>query len=1044
MTSRSTCNVSLTPELKAFIASRLESGDYANTSEVVRAGLCALRAANEPPAALARGGWPHMGGECGALIRDRDWSGTSLGPVEGWTAEMRTTLSNIVNSPVPKVMLWGPDHLMFYNDAYRAILGERHPAAMGGPVAHVLPELWDWNRQVLARVMRGETCSFHDQPLVMHRPTGPETLFLELFYTPIFDAGAKAAGVMCTLIDNSRRLAAEQRLAGSEAELRRITDAVPMLIAYVDRDHIYRFANAEYQTWFGLAPADVVGRHVSAVIGQDIYDHRRPDIEAALRGEWIRAETTMRRRDIGLSHVEIRYIPHIETDGTVTGVHILGIDTGDRARREAEIAASNARFRTAMEAVHGVLWTNSADGRMIGEQPGWGALTGQTQEEYQGFGWASAVHPDDAIATVDAWNAAVAARAMFVHEHRVRRHTGDWRTFAVRALPILDAAGEIREWVGVHTDITHQRAAEAALREHADSLARQVRHRERAEDQLRQLNETLETRVIAEIAERREAESRLAQAQKMETVGKLTGGVAHDFNNLLQVIGGNLQLLARDVAADERASRRVNNAIAGVQRGAKLAAQLLAFGRRQALEPKVVNVTRFVRGMDDMLRRAIGEAIEVETVFAGGLWNTFIDPAQIENALLNLAINARDAMDGRGKLTIELANTHLDDAYARTHEEVAPGQYVMLAVSDTGSGMTPEVMEKVFEPFFSTKAEGKGSGLGLSMVYGFVKQSGGHVKIYSEVGHGTTIKLYLPRAMEAEDLEVVSDTGPVMGGTETVLVVEDDEEVRATVVEMLTDLGYSVLKAVDATNALAVIESGVPIDMLFTDVVMPGTLKSPELARKARERLPDIAVLFTSGYTENSIVHGGRLDRGVELLSKPYTREALARKFRHVLANQRQRGIARQPIEVARVHPDTAAMTPPPPAAPAPTGSLRRTVLLVEDDEMIRSNTAEVLEEAGCVVVEAGSAEEALTGLQTTPVDVLITDVNLPGASGRELAERARSLRPNAIVIYATGDPSAVAGDADSIVLAKPYRPAALLAAVAGQAVGVSQPVADG
>lgn len=863
MTSRLSCNVSLTPELKSFIADSIATGDYANVSEVVRAGLRALRDGQGVMARPMIQDWPASGGECGALIRNRDWSRTSLGTPQGWSHEMRATISNLVNSPVAKVLMWGPDHVMFYNDAYREIAGDRHPLALGMPVAEAFPEVWDWNGPVLAAVLKGEAQSHLDQPIVFQRPEGPQTLFLGLFYTPVYDADGQPGGVLCTIIDNSARVAAEQKVATSEAELRRITDAVPMLVSYVDRDHVYRFANADYQAWFGIAPDAMVGRHVRDVIGDVAYSDRRADLDASLAGSSIVAETVLQHRDLGPRQTEIRYVPHIGDDGTTHGVYILGIDIGERAEREAEVEASNKRFRTAMEAVHGVLWTNSADGRMVGEQPGWAALTGQSLAQYQGFGWSSAVHPDDAAGSVMAWNEAVASRSMFVHEHRVRRYDGEWRTFAIRALPILDDAGEITEWVGVHTDISHQRAAESALREHADSLSRQVRHRERAEEQLRQLNETLESRVIDEIGERRQAEAKLAQAQKMETVGKLTGGVAHDFNNLLQVVGGNLQLLARDVAGNERAERRVTNAMAGVSRGAKLAAQLLAFGRRQALEPKVVNVTRFVQGMDDILRRAIGEAIEVETVFSGGLWNTFIDPNQIENALLNLAINARDAMEGRGKLTIELANAHLDDAYARAHEEVTPGQYVMLAVTDTGSGMSPEIVAKVFEPFFSTKAEGKGSGLGLSMVYGFVKQSGGHVKIYSEVGEGTTIRLYLPRATEAEDVEVLVDTGPITGGTETVLVVEDDEEVRATVVEMLTDLGYRVLKAPDATSALAVVESGVAIDMLFTDVVMPGTLKSPELARKARERLPNIAVLFTSGYTENSIVHGGRLDKGV-------------------------------------------------------------------------------------------------------------------------------------------------------------------------------------
>ena len=896
MIVRQSRNVSLTPELERFIVDRLGSGDYANASEVVRAGLRALRDGRAPRAA---GGWPVGGGECGALIRDRDWATTPLGPVEHWSPALRATVANILNSPVAKVLMWGPDHVMLYNDAYRTIAAERHPAALGSGVAAMFPELWDWNRPILAAGLRGEVVAHRDQPIVFDRGEATQTLHLDLFYTPVRDGDAGVGGVMCTIVDNSAKVAAERLLT-----------------------------------------------------------------------------------------------------------------------------ASVGRFRTAMAAVHGVLWTTAPDGGMVGEQPGWAALTGQGEDDYRGFGWIAALHPDDVERTVAGCNAARDRREMFVLEHRVRRHCGTWRTFAVRAVPILGEDGGIVEWVGVHTDISHQRAAEAALRDHADQLTRQVRHRERAEDQLRHLNEHLEARVIAEIGERRQAEAALAQSQKMETIGKLTGGVAHDFNNLLQVVSGNLQLLGKDVAGNARAERRVANALAGVSRGARLAAQLLAFGRRQALEPKVVNVARIVRGMDDMLRRAIGEGVEVETVVGGGLWNTFIDPAQVENAILNLAINARDAMEGQGRLTVELGNAQLDGDYARAHDEVAPGQYVMLAVSDTGSGMAPDVVGRVFEPFFSTKSEGKGSGLGLSMVYGFVKQSGGHVAIYSEVGEGTTIRLYLPRAMASEDVEVVVDTGPVTGGSETVLVVEDDAGVRETVVALLTDLGYRVLKAVDAASGLAVVESGVPIDLLFTDVVMPGALKSPEMARRARARLPDLAVLFTSGYTENSIVHGGRLDAGVELLSKPYTREALARRVRHVLANQRQRALA------TRLQRSGTLVAAAPPVQPGAGGA---TVLLVEDDALIRSSVAEMLQESGYVVVDAGSAEEAMAALNTVAIDILLTDMNLPGASGTELATRARALRPAVRVIYATGDSAAVAHDPAARLLAKPYGAAALLKAVAGE-----------
>jgi len=542
---------------------------------------------------------------------------------------------------------------------------------------------------------------------------------------------------------------------------------------------------------------------------------------------------------------------------------------------------------------------------------------------------------------------------------------------------------------------------------------REINHRTAAEGALQQLNEQLESRVAREIQVRRQAENALQQAQKMEAIGQLTGGIAHDFNNLLQVVSGNLQLLGRDVAGNERAQARVQNALTGVSRGSKLAAQLLAFGRRQPLEPKVVNIGRFIRGVDELLRRALGEEIEIETTVSGGLWNTFADPGQIENALLNLAINARDAMHGRGRMTIEVGNSFLNDEYTLAHPDVSPGQYVMLAVTDTGIGIEPAILDKVFEPFFTTKAEGHGTGLGLSMVYGFAKQSGGHVKIYSEVGLGTTVKLYLPRSHHSEDLLVEVSQKPVVGGSETILVVEDDEQVRATAVEMLADLGYQVLKAPDADSALAVVESGVPIDLLFTDVVMPGNLRSPELARRARERLPDIAVLFTSGYTENAIVHGGRLDEGVNLLAKPYTREALSRKIRHVLGNQQQLNAARS----------RTGSQPAAPARPVPAGHL----LLVEDDQLIRLNSADMLDELGWRVLSVGSAEEALTVLRRETIDVLITDVQLPGMSGMQLGAEARALQPGLGIVYATGRDELPASQRDgAILLRKPYDGAAL------------------
>ncbi|WP_332682184.1 response regulator [Bosea sp. (in: a-proteobacteria)] len=594
-----------------------------------------------------------------------------------------------------------------------------------------------------------------------------------------------------------------------------------------------------------------------------------------------------------------------------------------------------------------------------------------------------------------------------------------WRLIGSPLAILTEASGRLGRLEAPITAPTRLREF-VALRDSLSAASEQIRLdsaalEERVAARTRELAES-NAQLAAEIGQRAKIETMLVQAQKMEAIGNLTGGVAHDFNNLLQVIGGNLQLLAREIPDNDKAQARIEKAMAGVARGSHLASQLLAFGRRQPLEPKVVNVGRLIRGMDDLLRRTLGEAVEIETIIAGGLWNTLVDPANLENAILNLAINSRDAMAGGGRLTVEAGNAFLDDAYAAGHADVNAGQYVQIAVSDTGSGMTREVIEQVFEPFFSTKPEGKGTGLGLSMVYGFVKQSGGHVKVYSEPGQGTTLKLYLPRSAQAEDIPVEVDTGPVVGGSETILVVEDDDAVRDTVIALLDGLGYDVLKAPDAQSALVVVESGVAIDLLFTDVVMPGPLKSAELARKARERLPQLSVLFTSGYTENSIVHGGRLDAGVNLLSKPYAHDALARKIRQVLARD-----GKMPkSEAAR----------PEAAGPAQT---IYTVLVCEDEALIRLDTVDLLQELGHITVEAENGLQALALLANRNIDILMTDVGLPDLRGDELARRARQIRPDQPVVFVTGH-GEVPGFEDepyTVLLKKPYAFEALERAIA-------------
>ena len=419
-----------------------------------------------------------------------------------------------------------------------------------------------------------------------------------------------------------------------------------------------------------------------------------------------------------------------------------------------------------------------------------------------------------------------------------------------------------------------------------EAAQRELLERRRAEEALKELNTNLEDLVRQKTDELTRNADALRQAQKMEAVGQLTGGVAHDFNNLLQIIVGNLDTLSRNLPPEAgRLRRAASQAMNGAKRAAALTQRLLAFARRQPLDPKPIDANALIRGMSELLHRTLGELFQLEVVLAGGLWKTEADPNELESALLNLAINARDAMPYGGKLTIETFNAHLDEAYAASHVEVIPGQYAAISVSDTGTGMDAETLSRAFEPFFTTKEQGKGTGLGLSQVYGFVKQSKGHVKIYSEVEEGTTVKIYLPRlSSEYSDEETAEPLAiPEAAVGETILVVEDDPDVRAYSVESLKELGYRVLEAKDGPGALQILLANGPVDLIFTDVVLPGGLSGADVVAKARELQPSLKALFTTGYSRNAIVHHGRLDKGVHLLPKPFSFEDLAVRVRAVL-----------------------------------------------------------------------------------------------------------------------------------------------------------------
>jgi PAS domain S-box-containing protein len=459
-------------------------------------------------------------------------------------------------------------------------------------------------------------------------------------------------------------------------------------------------------------------------------------------------------------------------------------------------------------------------------------------------------------------------------------------------MPVLVNARERRDANGrtlaIRIIVMHARDR----RRYEQELLDARRRADAATAELSELTNTLENRVAEELAQRQDAENQLRQAQKMEAIGQLTGGVAHDFNNLLTVILGGLETIDRQLAkpgndAQARIGRAAAMARHGAQRAATLTARLLAFARRQPLQPKPLDASRLVTGLADLLQRTLGATIALETIAGGGLWAAMADAAELENALVNLAINARDAMLEGGRLTIETSNACLDEDYVASVPEPLPaGHYVLIAVSDTGHGMDRVALQKAFEPFFTTKDVGKGTGLGLSQVYGFIRQSGGHVRIYSELGHGTTVKLYLPRCVDTRSVETVAPPptpSPAPSGSETILLVEDHGDLLAYSNAVLRELGYRVLAASDAAAGLALLQREPEIDLLFTDMILPGGVDGRQLAAEALRCRPGLKVLFTSGYARNAILRDGRLDPGMDLLPKPFTGQALAERVRTAL-----------------------------------------------------------------------------------------------------------------------------------------------------------------
>ncbi|PAK93353.1 hybrid sensor histidine kinase/response regulator [Stenotrophomonas rhizophila] len=667
--------------------------------------------------------------------------------------------------------------------------------------------------------------------------------------------------------ERRRLLQVENELRESHQRLRLITDSLPALIAYLDRDHHYRFANQAYMEWHGLDPEAMVGRHAREMVGEEGFAALQEQLDKVLRGERVSFETLAHRRVGPPRHAQVDFVPELGPEGAVLGYYAMARDISELKHAQALLKASNESLERQVNERTSALHRSESrlqalfessfqhqnlltlDGHIIDTNSASLAAILATKDDVRGAlycesAWFASTEGVPAIVCQAVLEAAAGNASR--HELDLLLPTGK-RTFEFSFRPLLDHQGTITAVVSEAVETTARRQAEEALR----------------------------------------------QSQKIEAVGQLTGGIAHDFNNILTVIAGNVEyakLLTErlgDVA--DGSTRALDNALKGVMRAANVTQRLLAFSRRQPLRSLPVDLNAQLRGMEDMLHRSLGELVQLEIVHHPDIWCVEVDPSQLEASVLNLAVNARDAMPEGGRLVIEVDNAHLDNDFTAQNPDVPPGHYAMLRVKDTGHGMSAETLTRVFEPFFTTKEVGRGTGLGLSMVYGFVKQSGGHVLVDSAPGAGTSITLLFPRS--AAELPQAGQTehrglgGYEMQEEATVLVAEDNDDVRAYTVDTLRQLGYRVLEAHDGASAMRLLErTDVDVDLLFSDIVMPG-MSGWELAKRALAHKPALRVLFTSGYPRD-IDASGAVGRNIAILGKPFTRSDLARSIRGSLQDE--------------------------------------------------------------------------------------------------------------------------------------------------------------
>ena len=838
-------------------------------------------------------------GAMGALMRAHGWANTALGPPENWPQSLRTVVRLVLTTNHPMFVFWGPDHLCFYNDRYAASLGpEKHPAMLGAPAQAMWPEVWHFIGPQIRFVLAGEGVTWHEDQLVpIIRRGGLDDVYWTYGFSPIDDDTSPRGigGVLVVCTETTERVLAGRRVAFQlelTERLRDLADPVEIMaaasgllgrhlgasqVAYAEIDEAGEFAIIT-RDWNDGSMASNVGRHQLSEFGPMIAELRRGETVAvadvATDPRTCEPEALATYRRVGVSAfldtplfrdgrwVAVLAIMHAVPRSWSAQDTALVMDVAERtwiaierARAVVELRQLNATLEQRVEErtrERDGVWNNSQDLQTVADLDGtirvvneaWTSMLGWRAEELVGHGSFEFIHPDDHLSSGGAL-ATARSTELPTFENRYRHRDGSYRWISWLASP--------------HGGLIY-------------GSGRDV---------------TADKRAAAELAQ---AQEQLRRAQKMEAVGQLTGGIAHDFNNMMQGVVSALALMQRRIGEERYAElpRYAGFAMTAAQQAAALTQRLLAFARRQPLDPKPVDANRLVASMRDLLRRTLGPTVTMNTTLDEDPWPILCDPNQLENAILNMAINARDAMPTGGTLTIETANARIaqteTDAEAGT---VRAGDYVSVGVTDTGIGMASEVLAQIFEPFYTTKPLGQGTGLGLSMVYGFVTQSGGFARVTSAPGCGTTLRLFLPRsdiAAETEPDKPASAALPRTAGT--VLLVEDEAAVRGMVAEALAESGFRVLEAADGATGLQIVRSEPGIELLLTDVGLPGRLNGSQLADAARLARPGLPVLFITGYAHNELGDSGAFASGIELMSKPFDLDALAIRIRTMLGRE--------------------------------------------------------------------------------------------------------------------------------------------------------------